>query len=118
MTEQGAEVSTQVEWLTELKGKTIKAVRPNHNEDVPSVRLLFKDDSEFELFVRTGVYFEGCLINTLRRAQPIVDIVMVADGDETYIEFAAETFPLLILLAVNKKLAPGNFPFWLEKIHD
>lgn len=102
-------------WIEELKGKTIKGVRPEHKSGpVPTVRLQFTDGTNYDLEVRRGVFFESCLINTLRRAQPIHRVVMVQTGDDTMLELRTKTFPLLQLCAVNKELATGEFPFVLS----
>lgn len=108
-------MQTQEEWLAEFKDKTIRAVRSAHVGPVPSVHVDFTDGSKYEVFVRAGVFFEGCMINTLRKAQPIHDVLVVTDGTDTYLEVSAPTFPLFILLAVNKQIPEGDFPFWLER---
>lgn len=112
---QGVSLTTQDDWLVEFKDKVVSALRSKHEGPVPSVWIEFTDGSKYEVFVRAGVYFEGCMINTLRKAQPITDVLCVSDGADTYLEVAASTFPLFLLLAVNKKIPEGDFPFWLEK---
>lgn len=108
------------DWLAELKGKTLRSIKTEHNRDdsVPSIVIEFTDDTSYTVTVKEGVYFEGCMINTLRKAQPITDLVFLKEGPDTLVEFVADTFPLFILLAVNKKIPVGDFPFWLEKDGD
>lgn len=110
------QVAAAAEWGSALKGKTIRGIRPAHdNGPVPVVNMLFTDDSAVTISVVDGVYFEGCLINTLRKAQPIEDVVI--RGDETFghyeIAVRARTFPLLELRAVNKDNRADEFPFVL-----
>jgi hypothetical protein len=81
---------------------------------VPDVNLLFTDDTALTISVKPGVYFEGCLINTLRKAQPIVDVFMTTAGTGSYtVEVRSRTFPLLVLEAVNKDNPTDEFPFML-----
>lgn len=96
-----------------LVGKTLRGVRPSHdNGPVPDVNLLFTDGTAITLSVKPGVYFEACLINTLRKAQPVVDVILSHDGGGDHkLEVRARTFPLLTLLAVNKELALEECPF-------
>lgn len=106
--------------VTALVGKTIRGVRPTHdNGPVPDVNVLFTDDTALTLSVKPGVYFEGCMINTLRKSQPITDVVVRADGGADHsLEIRSRTFPLLLLLGVNKELALDECPFeftWREK---
>lgn len=101
-------------WMNELGGKTIVGIRPvRETSPVPQVRMIFTDGSEYLVEPRAGVYFEGCLINTLRRAQPITEVVIERDEDETYVELRAKTFPLLEMRAVNRTLPRAHFPFLL-----
>ena len=106
---------TEADWQSLLVGKTIRGVRPTHdNGPVPDVNLLFTDDTSFTLSVKPGVYFEGCLINTLRKAQPIVNVLTVTDGFGSWsVEIRSRTFPLIQLLAVNKDNPTNEFPFML-----
>jgi hypothetical protein len=106
---------SDTEWLAALEGKTIRGVRPTHdNGPVPDVNLLFTDDTAFTLSVKPGVYFEGCLINTLRKAQPIMNVLVVTDGFGSWsVEIRSRTFPLMQLLAVNKDNPTDEFPFEL-----
>lgn len=113
---QTADPKGQADWLALLQGKTIRGVRPTHdNGPVPDVNLLFTDDTALTISVKPGVYFEGCLINTLRRAQPIVEVVLVGDavtGIYT-LTIRSRTFRLLEMMAVNKDLPADEFPFML-----
>ena len=108
---------TEADWQSLLVGKTIRGVRPTHdNGPVPDVNLLFTDDTSFTLSVKPGVYFEGCLINTLRKAQPIVNVLTVTDGFGRYtVEIRSRTFPLLVFEAVNKDNPTNEFPFMLTQ---
>lgn len=104
------------DWLPTLYVKTLQAIRPSHdNGSVPDVNLLFTDGSAFLLSVKPGVYFEGCLINTLRKAQPIANVLAVTGGDGDWcVEIRSLTFPLIMLLARNKDLPHDEFPFELK----
>lgn len=106
------------DWLPLFEGKTIRGVRPTHDRGpVPDVNLLFTDDSAYTISVKPGVYFEGCLINTLRKAQPVTNVLVVSDvlaGAYT-VELRSRTFPLLQLLAVNKEIPYEEFPFEIEQ---
>jgi hypothetical protein len=105
-------MSHEQDWLSQMGGKTINAVRPTHpNGPVPQVRLGFTDGTEFIISPKRGVYFEGCLINTLRKAAPVTDVLIERDGTGTMLSLGSRTFPLLVLMAVNKGLPSSEFPF-------
>lgn len=117
MTIQVAERTIDAEaadWLRQLQGKTIRGVRPTHdNGPVPDVNVLFTDDTALTISVQPGVYFEGCLINTLRKAQPIVGVRGYTDGAGNFrLEIRSRTFPLLVLRARTDD--PDEFPFLLS----
>lgn len=104
-------------WLSEMEGKTITAVRPVRPVGpVPTVNLAFADGSEYTVEPKRGVYFEGCLINTLRRAQPVETVDIHRDGRFTLITVEAGEFPLLMLSAENKSLDSKEFPFVLRRL--
>ncbi len=103
-------------WNDELLGKTLRGVRPTHNSGpVPEVVMLFTDGSTAKISVLDEVYFEACLINTLRKAQAVADVTVDTNfaGSHT-IEIRSRTFPLVVLRAVNKGRPPEDFPFRLE----
>lgn len=106
------------DWLLDFEGKTIQSIKTGHEDDnvVPFVTVEFSDGSRYKILVRDGAFFEGCMINTLRRAQPIVEVMVVIEDDDTIVEVAAGTFPLFMLMATNKRLSRGTFPFWLEEL--
>lgn len=103
------------QWNTAFVGKTIRGVRPTHdNGPVPDVNILFTDDTAVTISVKPGVYFEGCLINTLRKAQPTTGVIVTPLGFGSYcIEVRSRTFPLLQLLATVKEGDLEDFPFVL-----
>lgn len=105
------------DWSEALVGKTIRGVRPTHdNGPVPDVTLLFTDGTTAIISVLDEVYFEACLINTLRKTQPVVAVNISDDQlDERgyVVEIRSRTFPLLVLRAVNKGRPPEDFPFRL-----
>lgn len=108
-------MSHQNNWLSLLQGKTIRGVRPTHDSgSVPQVRLLLTNGTAFLISVKEGVFFEGCLINTLRRAQPIHDVVITMTKNDTKIDVRSKTFPMLVLRAINREGVPGEFPFLIE----
>lgn len=120
MTTQLQTPGLEADLVKSLVGKTIRGVRPTHDRGpVPDVNVLFTDDTAITLSVKPGVYFEGCLINTLRKAQPITEVIVRADGGGDHsLEIRSRTFPLMLLLAVNKELALDECPFeftWREK---
>lgn len=99
-----------------LEGKVLRGVRPTHdNGPVPEVVLLFEDGTTFTARVLPGVYFEGCLINTLRKAQPITKVTVDTVEARTIVTLRCRTFPLIQLMAVNKELEVGVFPFRLDE---
>ena len=103
-------------WLSELQGKVLRGVRPTHeNGAVPQVNLMFTDGTTLVVSVLEGVYFEACLINTLRKAQAIHDVSITTRGRDTKIDIRSKTFPMIHLRAVNKELPAGEFPFVLTK---
>lgn len=103
-------------WLSELQGKTLKGVRPIHdNGPVPDVRLMLTDGTTYIVSVPDGVYFEACLINTLRRAQPVHDVIVTTKGNDTKIDVRSKTFPMLTLRATVKSGDKDLFPFSLVK---
>lgn len=90
-------------WLHELLGKTIRGVRPVHDgSPVPMVNLLFTDGSTYQISVASNVYFEACLINILRKAQRVEDVIITTQGNDTKVVVRAKTFPMLQLRVVNK----------------
>lgn len=113
MTLQFQSANIDAELATLLVGKTLRGVRPTHdNGPVPDVNLLFTDDTGLTIKVKGGVYFEACLINTLRKAQPVTDIILLNEGGGDWkLELRARTFPLIKLLAVNKTLPLDECPF-------
>lgn len=114
MTEQ----SLEQRWLDMFKGKTLKSVRTKYTDEsrIPAVVVSFIDDSAFEISVLDGVYFEGCLINILRKAHEVDEVMVVVDENETYIEVRAKTFPMFILLAQNMQIPAGDFPFEVKEL--
>jgi hypothetical protein len=103
-------------WNGALLGKTIRGVRPTHDSGpVPEVVMLFTDGTTAKISVLDEVYFEACLINTLRKAQAVADVTVDTDfaGSHT-IEIRSKTFPLVVLRAVNKGRPVEDFPFRLE----
>ena len=104
-------------WLSEFEGKSLLGVRPEYNENdrVPGVMVSFTDNTRYLIQVKGGVFFEGCLINILRKAQPVYDVALVVDKEDTYLEVRAETFPMFVLMAQNKRIPEGEFPFVLTK---
>ena len=103
-------------WNDALLGKTIRGVRPTHdNGPVPEVVILFTDGTTAKISVLDEVYFEACLINTLRKAQAVADITVDTDSAGSHtIEIRSRTFPMLVLRAINKGRPPEDFPFRLE----
>ena len=102
------------DWLRQLHGKTIRGVRPTHdNGPVPDVHVLFTDDTALTISVGEGVYFEGCLINTLRKSQPVFAVRGDTDGVGNFtLEIRSRTFPLLVCRARTDD--PDEFPFSLN----
>ncbi len=103
-------------WNDALLGKTFRGVRPTHsNGPVPEVVLLFTDGTQATISVLDEVYFEACLINTLRKAQPVAEVNISFTPETTdrayTIEVRSRTFPLLVLRAVNKGRPAEDFPF-------
>jgi predicted CopG family antitoxin len=106
-------------WLSEFQGKTIRGVRPTHEfGPVPQVNLMFTDGTAYLLSIKEGVYFEGCLINTLRRAQSVSDVVIKFYGKDISLEIRSKTFPMLELRAVAKELPAGELPFEFRQKFD
>ena len=108
-------MSHQNNWLSLLQGKTIRGVRPTHdNGPVPDVNILFVDGTVATISVKDGVFFESCFVNTLRKSAPIVEAVFLSDGLGSHVvEVRARTFPLIRLGAVNKSIPSDEFPFIL-----
>ncbi len=117
--------------LEEFQGRTLYSLRPrrpDHTDGKPHVELQFRDGSQYEIHAKLGVFFEGALINTLRKAQPVAainieDIDDEHDARKTYvnIEFACETFTLFALRArldAIHKYEPDMFPFLVLKIKE
>lgn len=105
----------EAEWLTLLRDETIKSVRPQHKDmPIPTVKVEFESGLIVVFEPKIGTYFEGCLINTLRKAQPLVDVEIVREMNTTYITLHAEHFPLLELIIANKTLPSQDFPFNLR----
>lgn len=108
------------EWVDQLVGKTVWGIRPHHDDgkDIPKVDLTFKDNARFTLAVKQGTYFEGCLINTLRRSTPVADVLVTSVDGDWMLEVSADNSPLFILTAVNKSLDDEVFPFVLTREAD
>lgn len=106
------------EWPALLVGKTVRAVRPAHDRGaVPDVHLMFTDNTAFVLSVKAGVFFEACMLNTLRKAQPIAAVqpIHVPGDSNHYLEIRSRTFPMMHLIAVNREIGPDEFPFELRE---
>ena len=110
------EIDAENAWIDKLKGKTLTYIRPHFEDKTPRVVLHFNDETWYEVSTKPGVFFEGCLVNTLRKAQPIADVVCVRDNVDTYMEVSAGSFPLFILLAQNKQRPADDFPFELKEM--
>lgn len=105
----------EAEWLALLRNQTIKSVRPQHRDmPIPTVRVEFERGMVVVFEPKIGTYFEGCLINTLRKAQPLIDVEIVREMNTTYITLQAEHFPLVELIITNKTLPSAEFPFNLR----
>ena len=105
-------------WRSQFVDKTVLSLRPKHDttNGVPKVELVFTDSTMFTIGVVEGVFFEGCMINTLRRAQPVVDVAIVPDEHGAWmIEVSARSFPLFMLMAENKGIEHHAFPFTLDR---
>lgn len=103
-------------WLSQFEGKHLQSIRPiRHDTPVPSIGVSFTDGTEYLVEIKQGVYFEACLINTLRRAQPVYDVIIERTNHDTVVEVRAQTFPMFELRAVNRTLPVGNFPFRLSQ---
>lgn len=102
-------------WLNELVGKTIRGVRPVHhdNDPVPTVNLMLTDGSAYSIAVADGVFFEACLINILRRAQRIHDVIITTKHNDTKVDVRSKSFPMLHLRVVNK--GEAEFPLTLTR---
>jgi hypothetical protein len=105
-------------WTNTFEGKTIKSIRPRHRDGgAPTVDLSFTDGSAFEIAILDGVYFEGCLINTLRRAQPVLSVLVWRVDYHWTITFESATFPLIMLEASNRQRNSTDFPFVVTEVH-
>jgi hypothetical protein len=104
------------QWRDLFAGKTLYGIRPQHesNTGVPAVDVTFTDASAFTIEVKDGVYFEGCLVNTLRKAQPVVDVLITEQDGDVMLEVQSKTFPLFVLMAQNKRLPVGEWPFTIK----
>ncbi len=101
----------------DLKGKTIFRITPIHGDGAPQVRIEFKDRTSYILSVQENVFFEGAMINHLRKAQPIVDVIeSYLGGRDHVVELRARTFPQLQLLARNMTDQPHRSPFELVQL--
>lgn len=111
--DQASEHSLEREkqWLSFLKGKTLLGLRPHRNQGpVPCVHIQFTDGSTYTVSPVQGVYFEGCLINTLRKARPVTDVMIFQVSGETCIQVESESFTLFELYAQNKWCDSSIFP--------
>lgn len=108
----------EVNWITEFQGKTLRAIRTRHGENgtVPFVLVMFDDGSTYEVHVKDDTYFEAAMFNSLRRAQPVSKVHIFTGGNRTTVEVKAETFPLFLLRAVDRR--ERGFPFELVKVRD
>lgn len=105
------------EWWDELDGRVIQAVRTGYFSGPgtkPHIKMLMKDGNSYAIVVREDVYFEGCMLNTIRHAQDIDHITFQRKDKHHTVEVWCKTFPLFILRARNGSSCPGSqFPFQL-----
>ncbi len=107
----------QTEWLSELKGLTLNNIRTKRDGDdpIPYVYLSFEGDFEYEIRVKKNTYFEGALVNSLRKVKTIDHIEMYEHNGYYIVEVCSRSFALFVLRA---KLNDGNaeFPFELAVV--
>jgi hypothetical protein len=104
------------DWLRRFEHKNIQMIRPFRDDSpVPEVLLKLTDGAEFIIGVHEGAYFEACLINTLRKRQPI-EAVFVSDNEhgDYYVEVRCATFPLFVLTGVHRETR--QFPFTIKEL--
>ncbi len=110
---------TPNEFAAFFEGKTIKNLRPNHDQRVPRIDVLLTNKKPLRISVLDGVFFEGALVNCLRRAGKCSNVMYAYGGNRSHVvELRAFTFPMLQLMAVNQgpDLKPTDFPFVVEEI--
>jgi hypothetical protein len=102
-------------WQAELKGKELIGLKTIHPAGpVPHVQVWLKGGGLYVIKPGENVYFQGCMINTLRKPQPI-DLVQIAqEGRDFYVEVWSETFPLFSLIGVQRGDI-AEFPFALTR---
>ena len=112
-------VEEQARWISEFQGKTLRRVHSKRDsgDPVPYVHVEFDDGSKYEVCIKRDLFFEGCLYNILRKAQPVERIQFIKRGTRTIVEIRAHTFPLFVLRAVDKE-GRHEFPFTLIKLKD
>lgn len=119
----------ETSWLAEFSGKTLHAVRTRRHpkdamkDSVPWVEVTFTDGSRYEIHIQNGLFFEGCLYNALRKAQPVDRILFLDRGPRFIIEVKARSFPLFILRSYDEHRKQGPvrmdyMPFTLKKVND
>lgn len=106
------------DWFPEFRGKTFKSVRPRSDNGVrvPIVDIHFESGEHFVLAVREGVYFESCMINTMRRAQPVTEVLIYRDNGTWNVEIETLEFPMLFISAQVRDDNFEEFPFKLEQL--
>lgn len=103
-------------WESLLVGKVIHHIKTERESRVPTVVVEFRDHTVFTIDVIDGAWFEGCLINTLRRAQAVTEVNVTGEGNDHIVEVRASSFPLFVLIASTDKLKFGHpFPLILKE---
>lgn len=106
----------EADWLEEFRGLTLKGLRPAHNEgsSLPYVWISFHGDIYYEVTINDDTFFEGCYVNTLRKAQPITGVKIKRRGNDYQISVNTNSFSLFKLSAVSR-VNGDVFPFSLEE---
>lgn len=110
----------QQDWAEELCGKTLRAIRGRHKEDgTPFVYMMTEKDGALEHYeIHTshdGIYFEGALINTLRKTAEIVGVNLYEGNYRTTLDIVTKGYPLVILRTMCKEGVEGPFPLTLVR---
>lgn len=104
--------SKETELLGLFGGLTLNRVQPEWNgSPVPHVFLGFSGNRIIKVEVDDGVVFQACMINTLRRSQPVCDVVISKKEAHTFVQLWARDFPLVTFLGLNRGRPSKDFPF-------
>lgn len=109
----------EIEWLNAFRGKTLQYIRQARvpGSTIPFVRIGFTDGSNYQVHPKDDVYFEACMLNSIRKARAVKHIDFIVPdqiGESWMVEVRTNTYPLFMLMGRHSNDV-SLFPFILKK---